>query len=302
MKKITNFQLCIAWVLFISLSNISITSAQRYELPPGLGDSTTLNIPEPPTSLQFIIDQNILGCHQESLDVIGSSDFVINEYIKSNYGYTAHAPEFAFKINKAYGFEYYPCLKLLDIYPKSGNTSNRQNLRGDILYNLCDSTLYNFGEGIEQFSRVTNINSNTLAGQSSIIDIFKLYLNTLRHFNNYYIIYSADSLQLIWRHYTDAFDSAFIKAGLPFIISYDEDELSANINTISKVAKAPNIEIKKDKFEIRLYSWEYYRGLVEYWEFAIDQTGIKQMKHKKLMESMGPCPTGWIENEHPLDY
>jgi len=232
MKKITNFQLCIAWVLFISLSNISITSAQRYELPPGLGDSTTLNIPEPPTSLQFIVDQNILGCYQESLDVIGSTDSVINKYMKSNFGDPSHSPEFVFKIDKAYGFKNYPCLKLLDIYPKSGTTLNWQNLRGDILYNLCDSTLYNFGAGISQFSRVINTNSNTLTSKPPIADIIELYLNTQGHYNNYYIIYSVDSLQSIWRHYTSAFDSAFIKAGLPFIISYDENELSDNITTV----------------------------------------------------------------------
>ena len=152
-----------------------------------------------------------------------------------------------------------------------------------VLFNTCDSTLYQFGDCTKRFSALVKnyLPDLTVKSKNKIAELIKLYLNSLDVNDGYFIVSSLDDYKNIWEYMKER--RYFMKK------VFTDDEINRDIISADQYIRPLEIIDSEGSFiTIRVISWELFYGKIESWEFKISDS-VFELRYRHLLTShIGP--------------
>jgi len=152
-----------------------------------------------------------------------------------------------------------------------------------VLFNACDSSIYMWEGGIDNYSNVIKYYLDDPAKEDSsfILGLIELYLNTTYFYDPAIIIatfadfertFSDKRLLLPWNGWS----------------VYTIKDAKADKKKVKRALKDMQYTCQNDTCSIELCSWGLQSGQLEYWHFLITPGKMEILKHEILLEDVGP--------------
>lgn len=231
---------------------------------------------------------NLLGIHSDSLSSPGIEKIALTLFDSISVdlpppdgGVIITAP----RIAERYSFYGMPCLKSYFLQPPGKIIGGSWGYTDYwVLFNTCDTTFYYFASSVDNFSETIRSCLETVINQDKQIELIEFYLNTLTAFNRYYILKRAADFEGIFRQ-------IIIDPSEPTRYSIADWQREQKI--VDENVYPIYIERVNQDYHIKLYSWYFGNGNVEYWYFEITPLSFKIIEHKVVLENIGPFIPAW---------
>jgi len=156
-----------------------------------------------------------------------------------------------------------------------------------ILFNICDSSVYLFGDNIERFGKVVKGALPDILKQNRMLELLDLYFNvqyTSLYKNLYngdkmiYLIETANDFGAICNYYTENFTDNL----------YNNDTIRDNIETVKNILVPCVIRKNKNEVKVLTNTWNWLTGDLKHWEFIISTEGLIISDSATLLKDIGP--------------
>lgn len=230
------------------------------------------------STIEYMLETELAGVYEDTLSS-GKLDSVAIAMLGSRKKGDIFGDEFQYTgVEVRFSFSRFPCISMyrLERQPVSVLTALNPDW---VLFNSCDSTIYQFGIGsLTDFRRVMRSFLKDSLNQSSIIEMLSLYLNTR----------SIGAPITILTSYED-FDNLFGKPGTfdagPL---YSDEERMRDRRLVKKTLKPMRLVKSYDTYEAEFYTWCYATGNIEHWFFEISPVSLQLFDHSVVLENIGP--------------
>lgn len=178
-----------------------------------------------------------------------------------------------------YSFSRFPCISIYYLDRRSSVAVLIQLDSDWVLFNRCDSTIYQFRMGtLTDFRRVMRSFLKDNLSESSIIELLTLYLNTR----------SIREPITILNSYED-FENLFGKPGTfdPGPL-YSDEERMRDRRSVKRILKPMRFTKSYNTYEVEFYTWCYSSGNIERWYFEVSSVSLQVFDHSVVLENVGP--------------
>ncbi|UCC79480.1 MAG: hypothetical protein JSW64_14630 [Candidatus Zixiibacteriota bacterium] len=233
----------------------------------------------------YIIDNNVLGCMDATFYSESHDNYlldVINSLKRSNEGKGfRQKPE----ISRRFHFKNIPCVKMYSLWVGPWPYYSYEDPYEDILFNICDSSLYIFNGDSKDFSSVFHEYLDTDLKDYDYYEIISLYLNTFSIKNSVYPLKTIDDFNKIY-------ETEFIRA--MHYLNVDIEHLKKrwnyenDVELVNNILKPMEIFRGENDIIIKIYCWLRKGGELEFIQFKIGHGELSIIERKRILSNVGP--------------
>ena len=154
-----------------------------------------------------------------------------------------------------------------------------------ILFNEYDSTLYQFDGYGPNFSKLMRPYLPMVIKENRLIDLIKLYINTLAPANCRIIISGIDTYKELWRQ---ALDDKYLPEeyeALKVVYQKDIAEIEDYPDEFSVIT---HFNTNAQYYDIYLATWDLKYGLIEKWHFCVSENVFEVKERYAVLIHKGP--------------
>jgi hypothetical protein len=226
-------------------------------------------------ALERLLDLRLFGIHYDTINNLGLDSVILekaNLLREAEAGDTfSQSPE----VLLMYRFNELPGISLYNLTTYVFNQRESEENYEWLLVNSNDTTVYHFGQDIGRFSLIMGNWISPKLGDTAALNLINLFLNTNSCEEIVYILKS--------REYFNRFiDERFSDYG------YSNKQAKTDKKRVKHIIKPPRIERTADRINIKLYTWNYRNGALQFWNFRITEQVITIDDKCLIFENIGP--------------
>jgi hypothetical protein len=220
----------------------------------------------------------LFGIYADTLSDTANEGVALNKIDSILFAETeSHFVDFP-HIYYKYSFRELPCIKIFGIWSNKASGS-QYNPYKEMIFNICDSTIYHYGGDIESFSKTIKKYLQMHFDSVSISKILTLFLNTNSRKSAYYILNSRNDFSKYYNEWYRDLDSS---------VQFHREKREKDIAIADKCVRNSVLVRKNGIYDAQLYTYNCGKGRIEFWHFVISKDEITLKNSKVLAEDIRP--------------
>jgi hypothetical protein len=236
-------------------------------------------------SSHYIAKNGVFGCRVNGMEEPQFEELVLIKADSLRFAATSEPFPSPIEISGKYEFLDYPCLRMYSLWGGMPYSHWHEDVFERILFNVCDSTLYNFGGDCVKFSAVMNRFLRQNLSDSEMIELFSLFVNTLsvkQEFRPIKTVNDFDKYYVEEIRHSAAFTSLNVES-IKDRWNYDSD-----MEAIREVVGEPTILRLADRAILTMFTWDNRYGNVELWRVDITGESFEVLERLTVLVGVGP--------------
>jgi len=231
------------------------------------------------TSVDLLLRDGVCSIREDSSFSEPVNRFIINAIDSVDFGKVGNAVIKYSGVRERYRLVGTKCLSLCGLVRTGELRGATINLNSDqLLFNECDSSLYLFGAGMEQFSKVMKNEISPNFNAQFIMEILNLYVNTVNIHEPLIILKSYGDFEALYGN-PITYDPGPL---------YSPEDRKDDFKAARKWITPLYVHLNGDTYDIEFDTWGLNSGIITLWEFQVSRENIKLLVKETMVREIGP--------------